>query len=84
MEGLLNAHKCDPDYELIKALQVNNADIGTYYGRCIVGNHCMHCAANGNPIIDAMSKAMIFKITDADNILYLSNTNIHINHILKL
>ena len=84
MDGLFSAHKGDSECELLKALQDTNVDIGTYHGGCIVGNRCMYLSANANQIMNAMSKAMLPKIKDADNRRYLNNTNIQMKHILKL
>ena len=80
----MNTHKGDSERELIKALQDNSVDIGAYHGGSIAGNHCMHLTANGNTIMDAMSKAIHLKIKDANNRRYLNNTHLQIKHILKL
>ena len=49
----------------VQALQENNVIVDTYYGRSIAGSHCMLMVANGNQIMDAMSKAILPKIKDA-------------------
>ena len=70
--------------ELIKALQENNVDIEAYFGCSIVGNHCTNVATNGDKIMDATSKAVFPKITDADNQSYLSEINVQVKKLLKI
>lgn len=69
---------------LLKALQENGVDIGTYHGGCIVGNQCMATAKKGNNVIQTMMKAMLPKIKDADNRKYLKDTCDQMKHMLNL
>ena len=81
---LLKEHKCDTEREITKALKENNVDIDAYHGGSIVGNHCMHFASKGNRIMDAVSKAMLPKISVASNKSYLKNTCEALKQILQL
>ena len=72
-DDLLKAHTGDSERELVKALQANNVDISAYHGGSIVGNHCMYMGANGDKIMDAVTKGMEPKIKNADNKKNLNN-----------
>ena len=70
-DELLKAHTEDSERELVKALKENNVDISAYHSGSIVGNHCMHMGANGDKIMDAVTKGMEPKIKNPDNKKYL-------------
>ena len=67
-DDLLKAHTGDSERELVKALQANNVDISAYHGGSIVRNHRMYMGANGDKIMDAVTKGMRPKIKNADSL----------------
>ena len=81
---LIKAHTGDWERELVKALHANNVDIDAYHGGSIVGNHCMYMGANGDKIMEAMTKGMEPKIKNAVNKKYLDNICVDMKNILKL
>ena len=83
-DDLLKASTGDSERELVKALTENNVDISAYHGGSIVGNHCMYMGANGDKIIDAVTKGMEPKIKNADNKKYLKNVGMEMKQILKM
>ena len=83
-DDLLQAHTGDSERELVKALNANNVDISAYHSGSIVGNHCMYMGANGDKIIDAVTKGLEPKIKNADNKKYLKNVGTEMKQILKL
>ena len=83
-EDLLEAHTGDSKRELLKAFHANNVDISAYHNGSIDGNHCMYMGANGDKIMDAMTKGMEPKIRNANNKKYLHNICVDMNKILKL
>ena len=64
---LLKAHTGDSERVLVKALKENNVDISAYHVGSIVGDHCMHMAANRDKIMDAVTKGMVPKIKNPDS-----------------
>ena len=80
-DELLKAHRGDSERELVKALKENNVDISAYHSGSIVGNHCMHMGANGDKIMDAVTKGMEPKIKNPDNQKYLKNIGVEMKKI---
>ena len=84
-DKLLKVHTGDSERELVKALKENNVDMSAYHSGSIVGNHCMHSmGANGDKIMDAVTKGMEPKIKNPDNKKYLKKICIEMKNILKL
>ena len=83
-DELLKAHTGDSERELVKALKENNVDISAYHSGSIVGNHCMHMGANGDEIMNAVTKGMEPKIKNPDGKKYLKKISVEMKRILKL
>ena len=80
-DELLKAHPGDSDHELVKALHAHTVDISAYHNGSIVGNHCMHMGANGDKIMDAITKGMKPKIRHANTKTYLNNICVQMKKI---
>ena len=81
---LLKAHKCDSEREIYKALKDHGVDINAYHSGSIVGNHCMHFGSKGDQIMDAITKAMLPKLSNPSNKSHLRNTSRAMKQIMKL